>query len=615
MTDRARSPGNAVRKFPNVTGGTPDSDAVNKGLHHLESAFRALERRYSALVRAIPDLVVRVDREGTFLQYHTGPQFRAPFSAKQVLGNRMSDILPRSVVERSMAAIQRALDTGREQTIEYEFPGARGTRVWEVRCVAGGSEEVISLVRDITEARHTEQALRDTEERLWSLFEHVPDYIATLRADGTFLFLNRTQPGAKLHRILGTSIYEHLPADQRDRARRVLERAVATAKSGSFDATFASPSGEMRLYSCRVGPVKRRGEVVALTLVATDITDRERALAGLQESEERYRTLVENLRDAIYTTAVDGRIVDFNQAALAMFGYSRDELPGLSAYDTYVDRSDRDRMAALIERSGSVRDLEVRLRKKDGTVIDCVMTASARRARDGAVVGYQGILRDVTTRKRLEREILDLTAREQRRIGQDLHDGLGQHLTGLAFLSKVLAEKLAKKALPEAGEAQKIHELITAALAETRKLARGLQPVALEAGGLGLALEELASHTSSLFGTRCTCELSPCVGEPDEATAINVYHIAQEAVTNAVKHSHARTIAINLCGGNGTATLTVADDGIGISTVRDQCEGLGLHIMQYRAGMVGAALSIGRQESGGTVVSCRFATGRHGTSG
>lgn len=593
---------------------TAEPDAVSDDRRQPKLALQAAERRYAALVRAVPDLVLRVNRDGTYLEYRAGAQFPPLLSANHVLGNKIQDLLPRSIMEQRMAAIQRALETGSEQTIEYELSAPRAHRFCEERCVASGPDEVVSLVRDITEARHMEQALRDTKEKLWSLFEHVPDYVATLRPDGTFLFLNRTQPGAKLYKVLGTSIYQHLPEDQRDRARCVLEEAVATAQSGSFDATFASPRGEMRFYSCRVGPVKRKGEVVALTLVATDITDRERALTALQESEERYRTLVENLRDAICTTAVDGRIIDFNQAALDMFGYSRDELAHLSVYDFYVDRSDRDRMAEQIERSESVRDFEVKLRKKDGTVIDCVLSASVRRGRDGTIVGYQGILRDVTTRKLLEREILESTAREQRRIGQDLHDGLGQHLTGLAFLSKVLSEKLARKAPAEASDAAKIHELIAEALAQTRKLAKGLQPVALETGGLGLALEELASHTSSLFGVQCTCQVSACVEEPHDTTAISVYHIAREAVTNAVKHSGCRTIAIELCGGDGMATLTVTDDGIGVPTVRDQREGLGLHIMQYRAGMIGAVLSIERQEGRGTAVRCRFATVRHNTS-
>jgi PAS domain S-box-containing protein len=610
MKRRVTSGGTAEASVPGGSHTGAEPHARSDSRRRLDIRLQAVERRYAALVRAIPDLVLRVDRDGTCLECHTGTQWPPPLSANQVLGSRMQGLLPRSAVERRMAAMRRALDTGREQTIEYELPAPQGPRLCEERCVASGPDEVILLVRDITDARRMQQALRDTEEKLWSLFEHVPDYIATLRPDGTFLFLNRAQPGAKLHRVLGTSIYEHLPAEQRDRARRVIDRAVATAESGSFDASFASPRGETRLYSCRVGAVKRRGEVVALTLVATDVTDRESALTALQESEERYRTLIENLRDAIYTTSRNGRIIDFNQAALDMFGYGRDELPDLSVYDFYVDSSDRERMAAQIERSESVGDFELKLRKKDGTVIDCVLTASARRARDGTLVGYQGILRDVTTRKRLEREMLEFAAREQRRIGQDLHDGLGQHLTGLAFLSKVLTEKLAAKALAEARDAAKIQELITEALAQTRKLAKGLQPVALETGGLGLALEELASHVSSLFGIQCTCRLSTYSQEPDDTTAINVYHIAREAVTNAVKHAHARTVAIDLCGAESAATLTVTDDGIGIPTIRDQREGLGLHIMRYRAGMIAATLTIGPRESGGTVVSCRFATGR-----
>jgi signal transduction histidine kinase len=211
-------------------------------------------------------------------------------------------------------------------------------------------------------------------------------------------------------------------------------------------------------------------------------------------------------------------------------------------------------------------------------------------------------------RKRLEKEILEISEREQQRIGQDLHDDLGQQLAGIWCLNRVLEGSLAAQNSPEAENAAKITGLLKNALALTRTLARGLHPVALDVGGLGFALEELAQRTSDMFRVKCQ---SKCPREIalDNITATHLYRIAQEAVTNAVKHGRSPEIEIELSSNAHQTVLSIKDCGCGMPDGVPEHEGMGLRIMGYRAGIIKGTLCIQNVSTGmGTVVTCAIAT-------
>ena len=169
---------------------------------------------------------------------------------------------------------------------------------------------------------------------------------------------------------------------------------------------------------------------------------------------------------------------------------------------------------------------------------------------------------DITERKRLEKAVLEISAREQRRIGQDLHDGLGQHLTGIAFMRKVLERRLAEKSLAEAADAAKIVRLVNEAIEKTRDLSRGLLPVVADARGLMSALEHWAVKCEDLFHVACRFECDDRCSIQDDAIATHLYHIAQEAVNNAIKHGRAKTLDRALRG-TGRRYAEYQDDGVG----------------------------------------------------
>lgn len=209
-------------------------------------------------------------------------------------------------------------------------------------------------------------------------------------------------------------------------------------------------------------------------------------------------------------------------------------------------------------------------------------------------------------RQRLEQEILHISEREQQRIGRDLHDDLGQQLAGLSIMATMLSRSLASRAAPEEEAAAKITELLKKTVAMTRSLARGLHPVAAEPQGLVSALHDLAARTAGLFHIDCQFESAGAVEMDDNTAATHLYRIAQEAVSNGVKHGHAGHVRIGLCADAETLVLTVKDDGSGIETQDAACEGMGLRIMRYRAGMIGGRLTIEKQPGGGTCVTCKL---------
>ena len=231
--------------------------------------------------------------------------------------------------------------------------------------------------------------------------------------------------------------------------------------------------------------------------------------------------------------------------------------------------------------------------------------ASLRQMDDRVRLRTADLQEEILERMRLEKEMTEVTERERRRLGHDLHDSLCQHLTGTALVAQVLQAKLASNRSEDAVDARKLVELIEEGIDLTRNLARGLFSPDLERGGLAEALEGLAHSTQERTGISCEChhsddsQLESC----DAAVLTQFYRIAQEAVANAVKHARARRIVLELDAADGEMRLNIFDDGVGLGGA-DETNGLGLKMMRHGAGLIGATFSAVRRVPAGTIVSC-----------
>ncbi|MCX8089641.1 MAG: PAS domain S-box protein [Verrucomicrobiae bacterium] len=338
--------------------------------------------------------------------------------------------------------------------------------------------------------------------------------------------------------------------------------------------------------------------------------ERRRAQAALRESEARLRAILQTAVEGIVTIDERGIIESFNPAAEKIFGYRAEEVVGKSVnllmpephcheHDRYIQNYLRTGQARII---GIGR--EVQGRRKDGTVFPMDLAVSEVRLDNRRL--FTGFIRDITERKRLEREILEITDRERRRIGQELHDGLCQQLAGIELITEALARDLKKQGHAAAAQVERITEHLRHAIAEARRLARGLSPVSLESDGLAVALGQLATAVSQLFNLECRFQTGEPVRVRDNTVANHLYRIAQEAIHNAVRHGRARSVVVSLHRQGEQARLTVADNGTGFDRQQANGRGMGLQIMKYRAGMIGATLDVQSAPGRGTTVTCLF---------
>jgi len=404
--------------------------------------------------------------------------------------------------------------------------------------------------------------------------------------------------------------YQHIHPDDKQRWSLEAAEMFLSGKPVRSAYRVIARDGRVIWFHCDARMMRREdGRPWFIHGVAFDISDLKRVEEELQEERNFVTAILDTVGALVVVLDDEGRILRFNPACELITGYSMDEVRGKCIWDLLLLPEEADRFRAVFEllRTDLLpQDYQSSWMTKHGDerLIAWTSTLLPGGGETSNYIIATGI--DITERKHLEKAILDISAREQRRIGQDLHDGLGQHLTGIAFMAKVHEAKLADRSRTEADDAAKIVKLVNEAIHKTRELARGLLPVVSEADGLMSALQLWTSEVEDLFGVSCRFHCETPVLIHDVTTATHLYHIAQEAVTNAMKHGEARRILIQLTAEQGRGRLTINDDGKGIAEGPAKVEGMGLHIMHYRAGMIGGTLEIRRTVPQGTVVTCVF---------
>ena len=341
-------------------------------------------------------------------------------------------------------------------------------------------------------------------------------------------------------------------------------------------------------------------------------------LAAGRPAEAELAQLFEQSFDLHCVAGLDGYFTRLNSAWVAALGWTLEELQSLPSV-TFIHVDDREatlrETAKLCQGAGTLR-FENRYACKDGSYR--WLEWNARSVVDRGEI--YATARDITDRKRFEREILEILDREKERLGRELHDGLCQTLAGISALSATLARKLARSGATAedqtaaADAAAEITRLLSEAIGEARDMARGLGAVGLSEGGLETALANLALDVRHLFRASCAFACDQPLGRLDPEAERHLFRIAQEAVNNAVAHGKARRIEIRLGAQGGEGVLTVLDNGVGLPESLRSPGGIGLHNMAYRARLIGGRIEVRRRSRGGTTVLCAFPlSGRSGT--
>jgi PAS domain S-box-containing protein len=348
----------------------------------------------------------------------------------------------------------------------------------------------------------------------------------------------------------------------------------------------------------------------AYLISVCDIKPLKKVEKQLEESRAISQAIIETSVDAIITIDGKGRIQSFNKAAEKMFGYTFDEVIGenvkLLMPDPYRDKHDDyiDNYLETGDRKIIGIGQEVTAVKKNGDVFPIDLSVAEIKWEGGRI--FSGIIKDISLRRKLEKSVIEIGEEERTKIGRDLHDGLGQMLTGIRMMSENLARKLKANELPGADEVQEISDMIRETDEFARSLSHGLAHVDVDKNGIQEMLQNLCKRSEKMFNINCICDISNTIETDDQTLSLNIYRIAQEAIHNAVKHGRAKKIFVRLAATERHISLIVEDDGIGFDEHFDltDCSGMGLQLMKHRAGLLGGVLEFVKNEKGYTRVRC-----------
>jgi PAS domain S-box-containing protein len=494
-----------------------------------------------------------------------------------------------------------------KREVEFTYSSSGTQRRLVMTFVPLSPEMVAIHTDDVTERRRIERALRESEAKYRTIVDAAHEGIWAVDAAGITTYVNRHAAellGYEPSEVVGRDMLELVATAQRDEARRSEERHCLGFE-GQYELCLRHRDGSDVWVSIAGSPITAAdGTVAGAIKMITDITARRQTDEALRASEARVRALLDANPDLIVRVSRDGMCLDAHctDALLeACFPRPARELIGRNVRDVFDAGFARqhEQHCELALATGQAQRWEL-VRHAGGQ--DRYFEARFVKSGDDEVVITW---RDITQRVELEREVIMSSERERTRLGHDLHDGLAQLLIGVKLLLTALKDKLAASGSQHQESAVRAADLVSLAIEQTGELAQGLSPIR-KRGLLSDALRQLARQSERLLGVPCAVLVNEAPAALRESSATHLYRIAQEAITNAVKHGQAKRIEISCRRDVERAelVLTVADDGQGLCQKRGEGGGMGMHIMRYRAHSIGGELTIGPRDGGGTAVRC-----------
>ncbi len=504
--------------------------------------------------------------------------------------------------------------------------------------IQGKITGAINCLFDITEQKRAEAAAL----RLAAVVRSSHDAVVAKDLNGIITDWNQSAQrifGYKPKEIIGKSILTLIPRERQSEESEILRRIRGGESIDHYETVRRRKDGRLIDVSLTISPIKDlEGKVIGVSKVARDITQRKVAERRLAEQAR----LLDLTNDAIFISDLRHRIIFWNRGAKELYGYSAGEALGKISHELLhtefpqsiehirkklkrdgrwsgelvhrckddskvvvmsrwsLDRDERGKPISILETNTDItarKRAEVALQRSKEALEQLVeQRTKALRAANTELKN------EIERRKGLEGEILAISDREQQRLGQELHDGLCQHLTAVAFMARSVSLRLKNHRVIEAGDIDKIAQLVNDAATDTRNLSRALHRIDVDAAGFVAALEDLVDR--EIWKTPCRLEVKPSFHVDNDAAAAQLYRIAREAVINANKHAQARQIVVELGRSGKEIVLRVIDDGVGFPDKPELKHGLGSHIMDYRARLIGARLEIDSPKQGGTRVAC-----------
>jgi len=553
-----------------VSASRPQKSApLSKKNKRAEERLRKLNETLTVLFQFAPDAIIVVDEGGCIVRVNDQARAMFGYTAKEFLGKRIEMLMParfrkrheghqkRFMAKPRLREMGAGLELYAQRKDGSEFP----VDIMLSSIETSEGQSAIATVRDVTEHKRVEESLRKSREELEVRVQE------------------RT---AELTQATTTALAAlEARARQQNAVAELSQRALEGRDLDSLlsDAVSLVPR-ILQVEFCKVLELLPKGDALLL-----------RAGAGWKEGYVGHASLLTgNESHGGFTLLSSSPVIveDFQTE-------TRFHPPSL-----FVEHRIRSGISVIIHGRGKPYGVlgahTAQLRKFTADDVHFLQSVA-------------NVLAAAIERRGLEEELLNISSREQRHIGQDLHDGLCQQLIGIEFRNSVLVQQLQKVPAAQV-EAAKIGESIRDVTRQARSLARGLSPVQIETNGLMAALKNLTANTAKLFCLACSFECPRPVLVEDPTMATHLYRIAQEATGNAIKHAQAKSIVVSLKQSDGELTLTIKDNGRGFGRGSIAIEGMGLRIMEYRADMIGAMLRVDSTVGKGTTVACRLKVGQ-----
>jgi PAS domain S-box-containing protein len=468
----------------------------------------------------------------------------------------------------------------------------------------------IELQLQNEELREAQHRLEESLEHFAAFYDFAPIGFVTFDAKGVIREVNRTAVemlGAPKAQLTGKPFHPFVAAVDLPRFLVHLRPDSSPEEQIGSEFHLTRPGHQdlpVIMRSVIVVGGEKADPIFRATL--TDISTRKRFEVELAEQRDFLSAVLDTSGALIIVLDPTGRVIGFNQACEQASGYRAEEVLGKPLWNLLLPPEQVDRVRTVFDQM--TKELipcryENHWRTKSASLRLISWANTVLKTGEGEVRAIIGSGLDITERRQLEAEVLEIGDRAKRQIGMDLHDGLGQKLTGLSLLSRNLQNNLAE--YPKlARQAETLGEHLRDAIRHTRALSHGLAPFELADEGLYNALLKMASSITSVSGVPCTFDCPEMVLIKDRVVAGHLYHIAQEAVNNALKHSGTPRVEIQLNSIHGTVRLKITDHGTGLPESPAPGEGRGMAILKYRADLIGGTLHIRSQPGQGMSVEC-----------
>jgi len=595
-------------------------------------ALASADARQRAILRGLPDSVFVLSAEGMVTDVHAPTQLGLPITQETIRGSMLTTLLPDAIARPVLDKLKHTLLTGTAQTVQYNLPIQGQPRHLEVRFAPRHGEDVLVIVRDISERIQAEQQLKE-QERLYEILVHSTlDAIVLCDEDGHILSWN---PGA-------ARMFGYMDADVVGKDLSHLAPEYLTGDTDDLTNFMASGRSGMVNHVVELTAVRRSGDEfpaemtlsaytsnqeTLLACVIRDITERRSAERALVESEQRYRQLVQNSADGILLHDESGCLVDVNDRTVEMLGYSRETLLGMSMIElerhtlpevhTQFWRNMHFNQAVTLEgvyqrRDGSAFPVEMRLAKFHGgstghLILVIARDITERKARDTEQMQHREQLRHLASQ-------LTLTEEQQRReLAVQLHDGIGQELAMCRLRIQSYQSEPPERQDP--GHLEHALKYVKHAIQRVHSLTFDISPPALHELGLAAALRSLGRRIQEDHNLRFQYEQSGEETDIPKELEVLLFRTVRELAINVVKHAQASTLRVSMRTGRAQVEIAVADDGIGIDPDRLLAQtqpagaGFGLFSVRERLSSVQGALEL--HQAGGTVATIMVPLDEH----